>query len=488
MAGRETMPPMKTVVASSIRFVGLVSLLGIIGCGGSSGEGKSDGSVAGSQGAAGGVGAGGRGGAAGADASVPDGGGAADGGAIADAISTTDAPGDARSDVAADATSDAGDAAATPFPAPHEAAPQVLSDGGHVAANPIIVPIFFSNDDPSLVSMIEDFESKVGASSYWQAATKEYGVGAATTTAPVMLTETTAKTIDDTAIRSWLAQKITSADPAFPSPTDDTIYVIHYPAMTTVTMGTSQTCQGLLPAYHSDLTVPSHKIAYAVVPRCAGYYGLVGIDAATALESGELVAAATDPFPVDDPAFAKLDDAHLYWGPSLGGGSEVGDMCVKNYGSAGKVPDFAYAVQRTWSNAAAAAGQEPCVPVPAGEVYFNAVPVLDDDVPYPGSATVKMKGVTIAVGASKTIDVQLFSDAATSGPWFVDATDGSELLGGPSYLALTLDHAKGINGDTLKLTITVTSAPPSHYETFVLYSSAASNQSDDYLWVGVVGN
>jgi hypothetical protein len=477
MAVREKMPPMKVGVAGSIRFVGLMSLLGIFGCGGSSGESKPDGSVAGSQGAAGG-GEGGRGGATGADASVPNGDDAAstkDGGAVADAISTSDARGDAD------------DAAAMPFPAPHEAAPQVTSYGGHVAASPIIVPIFFSNDDPSLVSMIEDFESKVGASGYWQATTKEYGVGAATTAAPVMLTETAAKTIDDTAIRSWLSQKITSADPAFPAPTDDTIYVIHYPALTTVTMGTSQTCQGLLPAYHSDLTVPSHKIAYAVVPRCAGYYGLVGIDAATALESGELVAAATDPFPLDDPAFAKLDDAHRYWGPSLGGGSEVGDMCVKNYGSAGKVPDFSYAVQRTWSNVAAAAGQEPCVPVPAGEVYFNAVPVLDDDVPYPGSATVKMKGVTIAVGATKTIDVQLFSDAATPGPWFVDATDGSELLGGPSYLAMTLDHAKGLNGDTLKLTITVISAPPSHFETFVLQSSALGIQPD-HLWVGLVGN
>jgi hypothetical protein len=132
-------------------------------------------------------------------------------------------------------------------------------------------------------------------------------------------------------------------------------------------------------------------------------------------------------------------------------------------------------------------GQEPCVPALAGEVYFNAVPVLDDDVPSPGSATVKMKGVTIAAGATKAIDVQLFSDAATTGPWTVAALDGSGLLGGPAELRLALDRAQGVNGDTLKLTITVVSVPSSHFETFVLESAAPGSQQQ-HLWVGLVGN
>jgi hypothetical protein len=356
-----------------------------------------------------------------------------------------------------------------------------VSLGGKVIASPIFVPVFFSGDDATMVAKIEDFDAKVGASSYWKTVTDEYGVGAASATAPVMLTETAPLTIDDTAIQTWLAAKINSANPAFPAPTAKTIYVLHYPAATTVTIGASRGCQDF-GSYHSETMATSTKLAYAVVPRCADYNGFSGVDAATALESQALVDAATDPHPLTDLAYASLDDAHLYWTVL---GSEAAGLCANMPGTIATTTGLPYAVQRSWSNAAAAASHDPCVPQNAGQVYFNAVPVLSDDIPYPGSTTVKMKGVKIPPNGTKTINVQLFSDAATTGAWTVAAYDGSTLSGGPARLTLALDRATGVNGDQLQLTITVTSAASNNIETFFLTSTLGSEQ---HLWVGLVGN
>ncbi len=48
------------------------------------------------------------------------------------------------------------------------------------------------------------FVNKVGATTYWSTATSEYGVGAATATAPVVLTETAPALLDDSTIQTWL--------------------------------------------------------------------------------------------------------------------------------------------------------------------------------------------------------------------------------------------------------------------------------------------
>ena len=81
-------------------------------------------------------------------------------------------------------------------------------------------------------------------------------------------------------------------------------------------------------------------------------------------------------------------------------------------------------MQRTWSNKAAPAGHDPCVPALPGEVYFNAAPVLNDNITVDViGQTSRCKGVKIAVGETKTIEIDLFSDAATGGPWTVAVQD-----------------------------------------------------------------
>ncbi|HZS40193.1 MAG TPA: hypothetical protein VFF06_25355 [Polyangia bacterium] len=377
------------------------------------------------------------------------------------------------------------------YPAPHPDPPQVNDALGPVLKNPVIVPVFFSNDDATQKASLEDFVSKVGATAYWTAATKEYGVNAATATAPVELTETATGTLDDSAIQTWLAGKLNANDPAFPAATSGTVYALHYPAGVTITLqggfmgGTQQSCSSF-GGYHSNTSLDANhgsvRVAYAVIPRCPGVRGLTMLETTTGAESHELVEAATDPFPQSVPAYGQVDDNHLYWMFALGGG-EVGDLCAQDPGAFTKFPELPYVVQRTWSNAAAAAGHDPCVPAPAGQVYFNAVPELNDTITIGGMFT--MLGVQIPVGQTKTIDLDLFSDGDTGGPWTVKAEDYAQLTGmGASSFTFALDRTTGQNGEKLHLTITTNKASAYNAGIFVVSSKLGTKT---HYWFGLVG-
>jgi hypothetical protein len=379
------------------------------------------------------------------------------------------------------------------YPAPHPAPPYVETYGGPVLASPRIVPVFFSNDDPTMVTELKDFVSKVGATKYWAANTTEYGVGPATGAPPVDLTEAAPAKIDDTQVQSWLAGKLNGDDPAWPATDENTVYVLHYPAGTTITAddgmgGLAKSCQSF-GGYHSNITLDdahgAQNVAYAVVPRCGNFDMFTGIDAVTGAESHELLEAVTDPYPQVNPAYGSCDEAHLYWLFALGGG-ETGDMCAQLPGAFNQFDELPYVVQRSWSNQSANAGHDPCVPALPGSVYFNAAPVLSDDITvnYQGQP-LHMKGVKIPVGETKTIEVDLFSEADTGGPWNVQVVDYGSFTGQPSTLDLSLDRDSGQNGEKLHLTITATDASPYKFAPFFLISEQNGQQN---FWIGMVGN
>jgi hypothetical protein len=141
-----------------------------------------------------------------------------------------------------------------------------------------------------------------------------------------------------------------------------------------------------------------------------------------------------------------------------------------------------YTVQRTWSNKAVKAGHDPCQPELPGEVYFNAAPVLPDmaQVNIQGQ-TVTIRSVKIPVGSSKTIPVELWSEAPT-GPWTVSAND---LSGGA--LTLSLDKSTGQNGDVLNLTIKVNQAGQGGLEAFIV-KSIQTGQPQHGDWFAAVTN
>ncbi len=377
------------------------------------------------------------------------------------------------------------------YPAPHPDAPQVANANGPVLSAPVFVPVFFMNDDATQKAALEDFVSKLGATAYWTAVGKEYGVGPGTATKPVELMETAPATIDDSGIQTWLAGKLNADDMAFPAATAQTIYVLHYPVGTTITlntgMGSSQSCNSF-GGYHSDTTLDakhgSMKIAYAVIPRCPAFAGMTAIDVATSAESHELSEASTDPLPQDNPAYGQVDDNHLYWMFALGGG-EVGDMCAQDPGAFTKFTGFDYMVQRSWSNAAAMAGHDPCVPAAANEVYFNAAPELPDMISLGGIGGFQTTGVSVPVGSTKTIDLDLFSDGPTGGPWTVAVKDFQTLMGGSGgNFSFALDRTQGQNGEKLHLTINSLKATQYNAGIFVVISKL---NGQSHFWFGLIG-
>lgn len=367
----------------------------------------------------------------------------------------------------------------TTFPAPHDAPPSVVNLGGGVLTTPRIVPIMFASDDPTYRQAITDFTAQIGASDYWHAVTSEYAVGPAVSATPVVVDETIPSVIDDDDVANWIAEKLDNNDPAFPQPDGESIYAIFYPPGVTITLQGDQSCQSF-GGYHNDTQLNSGQhIAYAVMPRCGSFGPIQGIDAVTGVASHEYIEAATDPYPNSAPAYGQTDNAHLYWVFALGGG-EVGDMCAQFNDVFTTYPGFNFTAQRSWSNASIAAGHDPCVPVPTGETYFAAVPKLPDSIQLGGGFN--FKGIKIAEGETKTIDVNLFSDGPTR-PFNVNAFDG--FGGGGGSLDLELDESQGQNGQTLHLTITVNQASQFKTEVFYLSSELDGRQN---LWLGAVGN
>jgi hypothetical protein len=390
-----------------------------------------------------------------------------------------------------DAGPDTG-AVSTTYPAPHAAPPQVAYSGGTVLAAPKFVPVFFGNENGTFQTELTDYLSKVGTTKYWAAATMEYGVGPASSATPVVLTEDAPPTTDDATIQMWLQTKLNGNDPLWPQPDANTIYVLHYPSGTSITLpdpmgGTSMSCVQF-GGYHSETALDAahmnQPVVYAVVPQCQLFGDLTGIDAVTGAESHELIEASTDPYPMTSPAYQQVDLPDIYWELILGGG-EVGDMCAQFPTSFTKFSELNYTVQRTWSNKSAKAGHDPCVPELPGEVYFNSAPLLKDNISIGlQGQTIVMKGAKIPVGSSKTIELDLFSEADTGGPWTVNVIDGATLQGGGNTMTFSLDQTSGQNGQKLMLTINVLKATPYGADIFIVQSTLGTTTN---WWLGLVG-
>jgi hypothetical protein len=393
--------------------------------------------------------------------------------------------------------SDGGSEASTTYPAFVIDAPQVTNYGGPELTTPKVQPVFFPGFD--YATQLTDFNAKIGASSYW-AALAEYKIGAITSLTPITLTSADAPgaAISDAQIQAWLKARWDGTHPEFgTAPDPATIYALYYPTATVITLGGgggggdggvpdgggfggSKSCQGF-GGYHGDVLIGNQDIAYAVLPECATFGSYKGVDVVTTTTSHELSEAVTDPdTAVIGPAYITVDDNHLAWASFLGGG-EIGDMCAQFPSSFYKPTDFAYLVQRNWSNKQAKAGHDPCVPAD-GSVYFNAMPVLPDKLTTTQNVTTE--GVNIPMGTPKTIDIDLFSDGPTTGNIIVSAQALTRT--GTAPVTITLDKTSGVNGEVLHATLTSTGAFTSKSKTATLVLTA-SNGARQNIWIALLG-
>jgi hypothetical protein len=373
---------------------------------------------------------------------------------------------DAAADVVAEAD-------AAPFETgPHGPLPQQvdLTDGGVVAAMNV-VPIFFAND--SLQNGVVSLLSQLPASGYWSALESEYGVGPLTVAPPIVLSDTPPSAASQSDVVKFIASKL-GTDPSWPAPTENTLYFIYYPLATTLTFDTSSSCVDFLGYHYYGQTGPSTRFLFAVQGRCSNG-NIPPIDDATQNTTHELVEAATDPFLL---SYATVDPAHVVW--SVFPGFEIGDMCELESLTYQRMVG-ASLVARFWANSSAAAGHDPCAPA-ITTPYFNAVPVLPDQVSITlFTGPVLTSGIAIPTGTTKTIDVQLFSDAQF-GPWNLEADDATNFAKtNAGELVFVWDKPTGTNGDTRQLKITRVKDGPFGGTEFVIHSFASTTIWHEYF-------
>jgi len=395
---------------------------------------------------------------------------------------------DAGADAVDEEPTDAGNGAPSDvYPAFTPQLPQVIDVDGGVVAHAKIVPAYFAND--ALEQNLNDYIAAFAPSSHWKEMIGEYGAMDAVAEPAVAIADAPPTSIDDAAIKTWLATMLDGSHPEWPAPDDSTIYVLFYPKTTSITFDGNTSCKQF-GGYHTDMALPSQqKVAYAVIPRCASSIASLG-----PVVSHELVEAATDPHPYLDPAYAALDPRHMAWMATQAGG-EVGDMCQLDPKANYAPPDMnGLLLQRSWSNTKAAALHDPCVPPIPNQVYFAAAPVLPDTVTVTipalpmfgmlGGQTIHVDGVKIPMGQSRVVDLQMFSDGPTSGPWLVTATDTLQSMGlAGQTLAFALDRKNGTNGEVLHLTITATGKSILGVSVFEVTSRLGSQA---YSWTGTV--
>ena len=335
-------------------------------------------------------------------------------------------------------------------PAPHISQPSVSSQGGSILSAPVIVPVFFANDTTQQ-AQVETFLGQLASSPYWSTLAHEYGVGALTISSSVIATET--PPTDDSGVQS-LVMSHAGGTGGWPAATPNTLYTVFLPDGVTLTMGGGTSCTDF-GGYHSEVNYNGSPVAYALLPRCTNSMNYDPLQYNTIATSHEIFEAATDPHPFSGPAFNVVDDEDAIMGLTPGG--ELGDMC-EMVRAAYQPLVGTFMVQRMWSNASAAAGHDPCVPV-MPTPYVEAAPNLSDITVNAGGGGFTTRGVSVPMGTSKDVEVDLWSDAP-SGDFDVVAYDvASKYLKQAPELQLALDKTSGHNGDKLKLTITRIAAP-----------------------------
>jgi hypothetical protein len=355
--------------------------------------------------------------------------------------------------------------AGNPFvEATHGPLPTVTYYGGPVMTNPLVVTFTFK-DTPSAAAL-DAFGASITSTPWFAQVTKDYCVpdggpciGGGTTGISVAIPTKADATYVDTGsttppdagiggtdLNLFMNQQIAAAVAAntIPAPTENTLYAFYFPPTTTITgFGTSCKDYGAYHSaqYYSDNTTP---IVYAIMPDCPTGDPKADLQQVTIAASHEIAEAVTDPSSNGVPAWYMDQwsgpDAGITqpeyrndpWISQLYG--EVGDNCESIPADTWTLDDAGTLAQRIWSTSAASVGHNPCVPVPAGEAYYNA---STDKVLY-----------VAKVGETFTVDVSAFSDMARTS-WRLDAVDGTptqmtDADGGAPLQYLKLEFVGGV--------------------------------------------
>lgn len=240
---------------------------------------------------------------------------------------------------------------------PDSPLPVVAFRGGAVMAHPALVPIFFA-DDPD-VEALTRFSRWIVASRWLATVGSEYGVGVGSVLGTVQRSDPAPSSISDRQIVDLVYAGL--ADGSLPKPANgdlrEVLYMLQFPRQTAITAGGSMSCADF-GGYHASARRGGVEVAYAVIATCPGFVdGESDLENRFLVSSHEMIEAATDPIPDNRPGF-QIGDPTSLW---LALGGEVADLCTRGDSTATWIEN-GFVAQRSWSNVAAAAGDDPCVP------------------------------------------------------------------------------------------------------------------------------
>jgi hypothetical protein len=294
---------------------------------------------------------------------------AADGSGISGDAGTSEhdaGPGDASAGdahLASDAaTSDASDASpsdaadAAPFTsAPHSPWPTVINQGGPVLKDVQLVLLVPSNH-PDAQQLLA-FAPAVPQSTWWSTVSSVYGLGTMTATAA----QGPAMTGALGGVSTYVQAAITKG--TIPGPTDHNLYLLFAPPAVTGQCATEY-------GYHDTWPTggASAGDVLGVVEYCTpDPQDPSQLDELTHVATHEIAEGSTNPQWGSQPAWVMDQPTSQPWTQSPWWSvpcGELADMCNYEYEVEG---GFSY--QRIWSNAAAKAAGDPCIPAAAGAFY-----------------------------------------------------------------------------------------------------------------------
>jgi hypothetical protein len=339
-------------------------------------------------------------------------------------------------------------------PAPHRAPPPIPPMGQRVIGSPRLVPIVAEGDP--FAELLFSFADAVPSSDWWTAVTAGFGVSSMVSGQAI-----TGPEMDpQMSFQASVAYVKSAVAGTSVEPDGRTVYLLFLAPGIEVIDGDGIANCGCaeLAGYHGPLDAEGDAIA--IVQRCSA-----DIDSQTNIASHEIIESATDP----DTSTGYREPSEMpVWQGSVWSGQEVADICATT-----RVHEGGFEYQRSFTNGAAQAGDDPCVP-PLAEPYYN-VTAPQDWYPLPAGATV-------------SIPITGWSSAARD-DWFVYVAPSLETRFPAVFTSGESDMADGVtfyginNGKTGALLVTNLAAPSGVTYVLHLTSRPSSPGSDtEHQW------
>jgi hypothetical protein len=358
----------------------------------------------------------------------------------------------------ADAAPDAG-----PFvQAPHAPFPQLPGNARRVLSPATIVSIFASNE--TFPNELTSFGDALVASAWWKTATKDYGLTTATHVAVRSTEAITTSPVTQASMDAYIGRVIARGEA--PAPTTQTMYLLYLPPGIADAGNPQCTKHG---GYH---TTGAGGRFWGVAIRCPlANTGLSELEYLTVIASHEIAEMATDPQPGQGYTLNLLTSiTQSPWASTEG---EVGDMCVGT-----RTFEGSWTYQRSWSNSAAAAGGDPCVPAVSAPYYNVSAPQDWYRMTAGGAIDIPVTGWSTARLKDWVIDAQQFTGSATFGAKLTSPT--STKVGATTFPTIN-------NGAVATLHVTAPAATSAAAVIWVMSLSLAPSSTQDQFHFWPVG-